>query len=48
MLRKVLRKLWNKEGVFRVGILFEYRDEKSFAECQKMLESIISLLLKHL
>ena len=46
MLRKVLRELWNKEGVFRVEILFEYRDEKSFAECQKLLESITSPLLK--
>ena len=34
MLRRVLTKLWNKEGVHRVGILFEYRDKKAFADCQ--------------
>ena len=33
MLRRVLTKLWNKEGVHRVGIFFEYGDEKAFAEC---------------
>ena len=38
MLRRVLTKLWNKEGVHRVGILFEYRDEKAFATCQSLLE----------
>ena len=38
MLRRVLTKLWNKEGVHRVGILFEYRDEKAFADCQSLLE----------
>ena len=38
MLRRVLTKLWNKEGVHRVGILFEYRDEKAFAACQSLLE----------
>ena len=29
MLRRVLTKLWNKECVHRVGILFEYKDEKA-------------------
>ena len=38
MLRRVLTKLWNKKGVHRVGILFEYRDEKAFALCQDLLE----------
>ena len=38
MLRRVLTKLWNKEGVHRVGILFEYRDEQAFAACQSLLE----------
>ena len=38
MLRRVLTKLWNKEGVHRVGILFEYSDKKAFAACQSLLE----------
>ena len=40
MLRRVLTKLWNKEGVHRVGILFEYKDEKAFVACQKLLNGI--------
>ena len=38
MLRRVLTRIWNKEGVERVGILFEYKDEKSFVACQTLLD----------
>ena len=38
MLRRVLTRIWNKEGVARVGILFEYRDEKAFVKCQTLLD----------
>ena len=38
MLRGVLKKLWNKEGVHTVEILFEYRDEKVFAASQSLSE----------
>ena len=38
MLRRVLTRIWNKEGVARVGILFEYKDEKSFVACQTLLD----------
>ena len=38
MLRWVLTRIWNKEGVARVGILFEYKDEKSFVICQTLLD----------
>ena len=38
MLRTILTKLWNKEDVHKVRILFEYRDEKAFATCQSLLE----------
>ena len=27
---------WNKEGIFRIGRIFMYRDEKAFIECQKI------------
>ena len=46
MLRRVLTKLWNKEVVHRVGILFKYRDEKSIAECQSLLEKYYIPLIK--
>ena len=38
MLRRVLTRIWNKEGVARVGILFEYQDEKAFVACQTLLD----------
>ena len=33
-----MTKLRNKKGVHRVGILFEYRDDKAFALYQDLLE----------
>ena len=38
LLRRVLTRIWNKEGVARVGILFEYKDEKAFIACQTLLD----------
>ena len=36
--RRVVIKIWNKEGAFRVGILFEYKGEKAYKDCQKILD----------
>ena len=33
-----MTKLWNKKGVHRVDVLFEYRDEKAFALYQDLLD----------
>ena len=30
LLRRVVTKIWNKEGVARLGIIFEYEDDKAF------------------
>ena len=38
LLRRVVTKIWNKEGVARLGIIFEYKDEKAFLACQKLLD----------
>tara|TARA_B110000977_G_scaffold70539_1_gene95758 strand:- start:440 stop:775 length:336 start_codon:yes stop_codon:yes gene_type:complete len=38
MLRRVVTRVWNKEGRDAVGILFEYRDPDAFKQCQKLLE----------
>ena len=37
-IRQTVSQIWNKEGVARVGILFEYRDEKAFVACQTLLD----------
>ena len=38
LLRRVVTKIWNKEGVARLGIIFEYEDDKAFLACQKLLD----------
>ena len=38
MLIRVVTKIQNKEGVARVGILFEYRKEKEFTSFQTLLK----------
>ena len=34
MLRRVVTQIWNKEHSFRVGIVFEYRDQDAYIACQ--------------
>ena len=41
-----MTKLWNKEGVHKVGILFEYRDKKAYVACQSLLEKHYIPLVK--
>ena len=38
MLRRVVTQIWNKEHSFRVGIVFEYRDQDAYIACQALLE----------
>ena len=35
-IRQTVSQIWNKEGVFRLGTMWEYKDEKAFKECQKL------------
>ena len=35
-----LTQVWNKQGKFRLGSYFAYRDEKAFIDCQKILNGI--------
>ena len=38
MLRRVVTRIWNKKHTFRVGIVFEYRDQAAFEACKPLLE----------
>ena len=40
MLRVVTTRIWNKEGIHRLGHLFEYEDEKAYKKCQPIFEEI--------
>ena len=35
-IRQTVSQIWNKEGIFRLGTMWEYKDEKAFAACQKL------------
>ena len=39
-LRIVTTKVWNKEGVSRLGHLFEYEDDKAYQKCQPIFQEI--------
>ena len=40
MRRFTITRVWNKEGVFRIGYLFEYSDEKAYEDCQEIWQDI--------
>ena len=40
LLRCVIVKVWNKEGMFRLGNMFEYKDEESFKKCQPIWQEL--------
>ena len=42
MLRFRITRVWNKEGVFRIGYLFEYKNEKAYKDCQDIWQEIES------
>ena len=40
LLSFTMTQVWNKQGKFRVGSYWAYRDEKAFIDCQKLLNGI--------
>ena len=36
----MLTQVWNKQGKFRLGSYFVYRDEKAFVNCQKIFNGM--------
>ena len=41
MLRRFVTQICNKEGAFRVGIIFEYKDQESYNKCQALIEKYV-------
>ena len=35
-IRQTVSQVWNKEGSFMLGNMWEYKDEKAFIECQTL------------
>ena len=40
MLRFCILRVWNKEGVFRLGYIFEYKDENAYKNCQPIWQEV--------
>ena len=40
MLRFCILRVWNKEGVFRLGYIFEYKDEDAYKNCQPIWHEV--------
>tara|TARA_B100000427_G_C15120157_1_gene425483 strand:- start:151 stop:549 length:399 start_codon:yes stop_codon:yes gene_type:complete len=40
MLRFTVLRVWNKEGAFRLGYIFEYKDEEAYKKCQPIWQGI--------
>jgi predicted TPR repeat methyltransferase len=40
LLSFTVTQIWNKQGKFRVGNYWAYRDEKAFIDCQKLLSGV--------
>ena len=32
--RQTVSQIWNREGTFKLGFMWEYKDEKAFVRCQ--------------
>ena len=40
LLSFTVTQIWNKQGKYRLGVYYAYRDEKAFVNCQKLLNSM--------
>ena len=37
-LRQTVSQIWNRKGTFKLGFMWEYKDEKAFVACQTLLD----------
>ena len=42
LVRRTHSQIWNSNNVFRIGITFEYKDEKCFSKVQKLLSEFMN------
>ena len=42
LIRWRFNRVWNKKGIFEISIIFEYKDETSYTQGQKLLNKIMS------
>ena len=44
--KQTVSQIWNKEGVLRLGHLWEYKDDKAFIACQKIFNEAETVFKK--
>ena len=44
-LGQTVSQIWNRKGTFKLGFMWEYKDEKAFNACQKLLFRIAGVSL---
>ena len=42
LLKRTVTQIWNSNNVYRIGITFEYKDEKSYVKVQKILSEFMN------
>ena len=42
LIRWRFNRVWNKKGIFEISIIFEYKDETSYTQGQKLINKIMS------
>ena len=42
LIRWRFNRVWNKKGVFEISIIFEYKDDTSYTQGQKLINKIMS------
>ena len=40
LLRHAIMRVWNRDGSFRIGHIFEYKDENAYKNCQPIWQEI--------
>ena len=40
LVRRTHSQIWNSNNVFRIGVTFEYEDEKAYQKCQPIFQEI--------
>ena len=46
-IRQTVSQIWNKEGVFRLGNMWEYKDEKAFREAEMKFDQKAQISVKN-
>ena len=39
-IRQTVTQIWNKQDVFKLGFMWEYKAEKAFIDCQKLFRQV--------